>query len=185
MVLATHEQILGGDDGQVYQGCPFPGQTGLRHAAGHVRPACRAASCRAPGDRGAEHRLCGSPGPRSAVAALRPRGESAKGRRHPAHRRYCPVCCRAATTYGRWRHPDGWRGTTAPRTTSGTRGGPGYPGPARRSRTLRRPGVRPSNRDRCGAHMLSSIAIDGRFGMTAVGGSAQEAERLLRQSAPW
>ena len=33
-------------------------------------------------------------------------------------------------------------------------------------------------------HMLSGIAIDGRFGMTAVGGSAQEAKHLFAAVRP-
>ena len=33
-------------------------------------------------------------------------------------------------------------------------------------------------------HMLSGIAIDGRFGMTAVGGSAQEATHLFAAVRP-
>jgi hypothetical protein len=32
--------------------------------------------------------------------------------------------------------------------------------------------------------MLSGIAIDGRFGMTAIGGSAQEAEHLFAAVRP-
>ena len=32
--------------------------------------------------------------------------------------------------------------------------------------------------------MLSGIAIDGRFGMTAIGGSAQEAEHLFAMVRP-
>ncbi len=151
VVLATHEQILGGDNGQVYQGCRFParrdyvmrltkyGQRAGQLLAGHQVIGMVSTDFVAARDRGQPWRLYalevnlrrgGTTAPIVVLSSLLPG-------RYDAH--------------GRWELPDGSARCYRAPTTLGTRGGPGCPWPRHRWRTLRRAGVRPPDRDRCGA----------------------------------
>jgi hypothetical protein len=185
MVVATHEQILGGDNGQVYQGCRFPARrdyamrlTRYGQRAGQLlaRQQVRgmvSIDFVAARDRGQPWRLYalevnlrrgGTTAPIAVLSSLLPGSYDASGR---------------------WRLPGGsaryYRATDHlgdPRWT-------GLP-PGRVIDGIRCAGLEFDRRTGTGVvlHMLSGIAIDGRFGMTAIGGSAQEAEHLFAAVRP-
>ena len=127
VVLATHEQILGGDNGQVYQGCRFParrdyvmrltkyGQRAGQLLAGHQVIGMVSIDFVAARDRGQPWRLYalevnlrrgGTTAPIVVLSSLLPG-------RYDAH--------------GRWELPDGSARCYRAPTTLGTRGGPGCP----------------------------------------------------------
>ena len=185
VVLSTHEQILGGDNGQVYQGCYFParrdyvmrltkyGQRVGQLLADHQVRGMLSIDFVAARDRGRPWRLYalevnlrqgGTIPPITVLSSLLPGSYDA---------------------YGRWRLPDGsaryYRATDHlgdPRWT-------GLP-PGQVIDGVRCAGLEFDRRTGTGVvlHMLSGIAIDGRFGMTAVGGSAHEANRLFATVRP-
>ena len=185
VVLATHEQILGGDNGQVYQGCRFParrdyamrlatyGQRVGRLLAERQVIGALSIDFAAARDHGQQWRLYalevnlrrgGTTAPIVVLSSLLPGSYDA---------------------YGRWR-ASRWIGEVLLR--HGPRWGPAVdraaPGSGHRWR--RSAGLEFDRQTGTGVvlHMLSGIAIDGRFGMTAVGGSAHEAKQLFAAVRP-
>jgi hypothetical protein len=185
VVLATHEQILGGDNGQVYQGCRFPasrdyamqltkyGQRVGQLLAGHQVMGMVSIDFAAARDRGQPWRLYalevnlrrgGTTPPIVVLSSLLPGRYDA---------------------YGRWRLPDGSARYYCATDHLGDPRWTGLP-PGRVIDGVRSAGLEFDRRTGTGLvlHMLSGIAIDGRFGMTAVGGSAQEAKHLFAAVRP-
>ena len=185
MVVATHEQILGGDNGQVYQGCHFParrdyalrlatyGQRAGRLLAKHQVRGVLSIDFVAARDRGQRWRLYalevnlrrgGTTAPIVVLSSLLPGS-------------YDP--------YGRWRLPDGSARYYCATDHLGDPRWTGLP-PGQVIAAVRFAGLEFERRTGTGVvlHMLSGLAIDGRFGMTAVGGSAQEADHLFAAVRP-
>jgi hypothetical protein len=88
--------------------------------------------------------------------------------------------------YGRWRLPDGSARYYCATDHLGDPPWTGLP-PGQVIDGLRCAGLEFDRRTGTGVvlHMLSGIAIDGRFGLTAVGGSAHEARHLSATVRPW
>jgi len=179
-VVATHEQVLGGKDGQTYLGCRFPADP--RYAAeiaGHANAIGeRLAQVGARGRCAIDFVAVGAANGGHSVAAvdinLRKGGTT-----HP----YAVLRNVVPGTYdseeGEWLANDGttrsyvatdnavdpaWRRVSASDLITGVRSA----------------GVQFDAAKGSGAvlHMLSGLAIDGRFGMTAIGRSRQEADEI-------
>ena len=185
VVAATHEQILGGDSGQVYTGCRFParrdyvmrlatyGQRAGRLLAEQQVRGMVSIDFVAARDRGQRWRLY------ALEANLRRGGTTA------------PIVVLSSLlpgsydAYGRWRLPDGsaryYCATDHLRDPRWT----GLP-PGQVIEGLRSDGLEFDRRTGTGVvlHMLSGLAVDGRFGMTAVGGSPHEANHLYAAVRP-
>jgi hypothetical protein len=185
MVLATHEQVLGGDNGQVYQGCHFPARRDyvMRLANYGQRVGQLLAKHRVRGmvsidfvaarDRGQQWRLYalevnlrrgGTTAPIIVLSSLLPGSYDA---------------------YGRWRLPDGSARYYCATDHLGDPRWTGLP-PGQVIDGVRSAGLEFDRRTGTGVvlHMLSGIAVDGRFGMTAVGGSDHEAQHLFAAVGP-
>lgn len=185
VVLATHEQILGGDNGQVYQGCHFPArrdyamrlttyaQRAGQLLAGHRVRGMVSIDFVAARDRGQPWRLYalevnlrrgGTTAPIIVLSSLLPGRYDA---------------------YGRWRLPDGSARYYCATDHLGDPRWTGLP-PGQVIDGVRSAGLEFDRRTGTGVvlHMLSGLAIDGRLGMTAVGGSAQEAKHLFAAAGP-
>jgi len=197
-VLATHEQVLGGESGQVYLGCRFPADPSYapelaRHAAaiGHVLAERRALGRfsvdfvtvsdadddRAPDGAGTDD---GGPGP--AVYALEINLRKG-GTTHPyaAHRNLVPG--RYVPDEGRWVAADG---ATRVYVATDNLVDPGWLGvpPSTVIDAVTDAGLRFDPKTRMGVvlHMLSGLAIDGRFGLTAIAEDADAAETLFART---
>lgn len=185
VVVATHEQILGGDNGQVYTGCRFPasrdyamqlttyGQRVGRLLAGHQVRGMVSIDFAAARDRGQPWRLYalevnlrrgGTTPPLVVLSSLLPGSYDA---------------------HGRWRLPDGSARYYCATDHLGDPRWTGLP-PGQVIEGVRCAGLEFDRRTGTGVvlHMLSGIAIDGRFGLTAIGGSAHEAEHLSAAVRP-
>jgi hypothetical protein len=185
VVLATHEQILGGDNGQVYQGCHFParrdyamrlanyGQRAGQLLAGRQVRGALSIDFAAARDRGQPWRLYalevnlrqgGTTPPIIVLSSLLP------GR---------------CDDYGRWRLPNGSARYYCATDHLGDPRWTGLP-PGRVIAGMRSAGLEFDRRTGTGVvlHMLSGIAIDGRFGITAIGGSAHQARHLFAAVRP-
>jgi hypothetical protein len=185
VVVATHEQILGGDNGQVYQGCHFParrdyalqltkyGQRVGRLLAEHQVRGMVSIDFVAARDRGQPWRLY------ALEVNLRRGGTTA------------PIIVLSSLLpgsydgYGRWRLPDGSARYYCATDHLGDPRWTGLP-PGQVIDGVRSAGLEFDRRSGTGVvlHMLSGIAIDGRLGMTAVGRSAQEARHLFAAVRP-
>ncbi len=179
-LVATHEQVLGGEAGQTYLGCRFPSDPGYAaEIAGHAKAISQQlAQVGARGRCAIDFVAVGLAGGGHSVAAvdinLRKGGTT-----HP----YAVLRNLVPGTYdgekGEWVAADGstrsyvatdnavdpaWRGVSAPDLIARVRGA----------------GIEFDARKGTGAvlHMLSGLAIDGRFGMTAIGRSRQEADEI-------
>jgi hypothetical protein len=180
-LLATHEQVLGGADGQVYMGCRFPADPGYapvlaRHAAAAGRAlgasgivgrvAIDFAAARDPSGRWAVHALeinlrkGGTTHPYTVLRSLVP-GHYEPGR-------------------GQWTS----EGDGRPRAYSATDNlvDPGWVGlpPVAAIEAIAAAGLEFDSTTGTGVvlHMLSGLAIDGRLGLTAIGTTPTEASRL-------
>ncbi|GAA2169332.1 peptide ligase PGM1-related protein [Pedococcus bigeumensis] len=179
-VLSTHEQILGGENGQVYSGCRFPADPEYAGRLGEHA----AAVGRWLADRGARGRLGvdflavrrhGRWDVRALEVNLRKGGTT-----HPfsALRHLVPGSYDAAT--GRYDLEDR-SGTRCYRSSDGLLD------PSWMSLTPRRvidavaaAGLEfdPGRRTGVVLHLLSGLRVDGRLGVTAIGADRDEAERL-------
>jgi PGM1 C-terminal domain len=185
VVLATHEQLLGGDNGQVYLGCRFPAR--LDYAARLTRYGRRVG--RALAARGALGMLSID------FVATRDRGQPWRLYALEVNLRRggttVPVVVLSSLLpgsydrHGRWRLPDG--STRCYRATDNLVD-PRWLGlpPARVIAGVRSAGLAFDRRTGVGVvlHMLSGIAIDGRFGVTAIGRSPEEAEQRFAAVQP-
>ena len=179
-VLSTHEQILGGDNGQVYSGCRFPADPAYAGRLGEHAVAVG----RWLADRGARGRLGVD------FVAVRRRGEwdvraievnlRKGGTTHPfaALRHLAPGGYDVAT--GRYDLADG-SGTRCYRSSDG------FLDPSWTTLTPRQvidavaaAGLEfdPDRRTGVVLHMLSCLRVDGRIGVTAIGADRVEVDRL-------
>jgi PGM1 C-terminal domain len=185
VVVATHEQILGGANGQVYTGCRFPASQdyavrlanyGLRVGrllAEHQVRGALSIDFVAARDRGQPWRLYalevnlrrgGTTPPITVLSSLLPGSYDA---------------------YGRWRLPDGSARYYCATDHLGDPRWTGLP-PGHLIEGLHTAGLEFDRRTGTGVvlHMLSGLGIDGRFGLTAIGGSAHEAQHLFAAVRP-
>ena len=184
-VLATHEQVLDGDNGQVYQGCHFPARrdyvmrlTRYGQRVGHLL---------------AEHQVRGMVS--VDFVAARDRGQPwrlyalevnlRRGGTTPPIVVLSSLLPGSYDAHGRWRLPDGSARNYCATDHLGDPRWTGLP-PGQVIDDLRCAGLEFDRRTGTGVvlHMLSGLAIDGRFGMTAVGGSAHEANHLFAAVRP-
>ena len=181
VVLATHEQVLGGESGQVYLGCRFPADPAYapelaRHAAAIGAELAEAgalgrfsvdfvASAPAGGNNWQVHALeinLRKGGTTHPYAALR---NVAPGRYEPES--------------GRWLTADG---STRCYSATDNLVDPAWVGlaPTAVIEAVAEAGLQFDPETGTGVilHMLSGLAIDGRFGLTAIGETPEEAARL-------
>jgi hypothetical protein len=179
-VLSTHEQVLGGDDDQIYLGCRFPADPAYAAELGtHARAAALALA-----DRGALGRIAvdfvtasTGDGPWSTYAVevnLRKGGTTHPFAvlRHLAPGHYDPDAGVYTDASGREKFyvasdnivDETWTGVPEADVIA----------------ALERAGVAWDSTSRTGVvpHMLSCLAVDGRFGITAIGDSPQHADEL-------
>jgi len=180
-LLATHEQELGGDDGQVYIGCRFPAeptyavQLGRHAVAVGEQLARRGALGRISVDFAAARDAEGAWRGYALEVNLRKGGTT-----HPyaALRNYVRGAYDGNT--GQWRTEDG-----EPRAYRATDNlvSESWVGlaPATVIKALGGRGLHFDHRARTGVvlHMLSCLAIDGRFGLTAIGRDPHHATELF------
>jgi hypothetical protein len=182
VVLATHEQVLGGAGGQVYLGCRFPADPAYaaelgRHAAaiGHVLA-----------DRGAMGRFSVD----FVAASNSESGDDWQiygleinlrkgGTTHPYAALRSVVPGRYDPEAGRWLANDGSTRCYAATDNVVDASWTGLPPAALvRAVTDARLLFDPARRTGVVLHMLSGLAIDGRFGLTAIAETAEAADRL-------
>ena len=179
-VLSTHEQVLGGETGQVYTGCRFPADPAYaaelaRHGRAVGEQLARrgalgrfgvdfAAAC----DRAGSWRLF------ALEINLRRGGTS-----HPFVVLRNLVPGRYDTERGRWLAADG---TTRAYRATDNLVDPSWLGlpPPRVVEAVADAGLQFDHRTGTGVvlHMLSCLAIDGRFGLTAIGRTPDHAAEL-------
>ena len=181
-VLATHDQVLGGDNGQVYLGCRFPADPAYaadlaRHGDAVGRAARRPRLRRAGG-----RRLHGRPHGRRGRGRSPPSRSTCARAARRTRSRPCAAWCPAATTPRRVpgsRTPTAAPVPTARATTSST---PRWPSaaPSRSSTRCAMPGCSSTSDRGTGVvlHMLGCLAVDGRFGATAIGRTPEHADEL-------
>ena len=184
VVLATHDQILGGDNGQVYTGCRFPADSSYageiaRNAAriGELL-AARGAVGRVGVDFVAAHEATGQWSVRALEVNLRKGGTT-----HPYTALRCLVPGRYDSERGVWIAADdsnrayvstdnavdpNWRSLGQGVVIDAVAGA----------------GLRFDRAIGTGVvlHMLSGLPIDGRFGLTAIGRSAEHAHELYERA---
>jgi hypothetical protein len=183
-VISTHEQVLGGDNGQVYLGCRLPADSSY----GSLLASYGQAVGQALAERGALGRLSVD-----FAAALQPSGAwevygleinlRKGGTSHP----YAGLRNLAPGRYdgarGRWLTEDG--------SERSYRATDNLVDPAWVGRdvdevigTVRAAGLAFDRRRRTGVvlHMFSGLEIDGRFGLTAFGISPEHADEIYRSA---
>jgi hypothetical protein len=180
VVLSTHEQVLGGENGQVYMGCRFPADPA--YAAEIARYGYDIG--RALAHRGARGRCsidfaaAQLPSGRWRVVALEINLRKG-GTTHPYSvlRNLVPGLYSAAA--GRWIAADGSTRCYSATDNLIDERWCGVP-PKAVIEAVRDAGLGFDHRRGTGVvlHMLSGLAIDGRFGLTAVGRSTDEAAQL-------
>lgn len=188
-VLATHEQLVGGDNGQVFLGCRFPADPAysarLGAYAASVGEVLAAEGCRGrvAVDFVATHAAADDDAGGWDVRALEVNLRKG-GTTHP----YCVlrnlVPGRYDVAAGRWRaDADGsprcyvasdnlvspaWRGISVAEVLAATRADGLHFDAARGSGVV--------------FHMMSGLAVDGRFGLTAIAHAPDEADRLVEET---
>ena len=180
-VLATHEQVVGGTNGQVFLGCRFPADPG--HAAEVARHAravgeqlvAAGALGRVSVDFVATRDASGTPRVFALEVNLRKGGTT-----HPYAALRNLVPGRYDEAQGQWVAA----ADQAPRTYVCTdnlvdESWVGLP-PRRVIEAVDRAGLQLDHRTGVGVvlHMLSGLAIDGRIGLTAIGLDSEHAQRL-------
>jgi hypothetical protein len=182
VVLATHEQELGGADGQVYMGCRFPADAGYAGELGRHAHAVGEALAR----RGAVGRLgvdfavardaAGTHGVHALEINLRKGGTT-----HPYAVLRNHVPGRYDVEAGRW-VADADGSARAYRATDNLVN-PAWQGrpPASVVTAVGDRGLHldPERGTGVVLHMLSCLAVDGRFGLTAIGHDADHAAELF------
>ncbi len=185
VVLATHEQILGGDNGQVYQGCRFPARRdyAMRLATYGQRVGRLLAERQVIGVLSIDFAAARDHGQQWRLYALEV--NLRRGGTTPPIVVLSSLLPGSYDAYGRWRLPDGSARYYCATDHVGDPRWTGLP-PGQVIDGVRSAGLEFDRQTGTGVvlHMLSGIAIDGRFGMTAVGGSAQEAKHLFAAVRP-
>jgi hypothetical protein len=180
VVLATHEQVLGGDNGQVYKGCRFPADNAYAaQIAAHARAAAEElAACGVVGRVGVDFVAARDAAGHWTVLALEINLRKG-GTTHP----YCALRSLVPGRYdapaGRWVAADG-----SNRAYCST---DNLMDPAWRNRpaagviaAVAAAGLEFDHDRGTGIvlHMLSGLSVDGRFGMTAIDRSPEQAAQL-------
>jgi hypothetical protein len=190
-VLATHVQILGGESGQVYRGCRFPADAAYAPTlATHAESVGRELAAGGAMGRFSVDFVAASAGDDAASAAnsrdvdgwavdgieinLRKGGTT-----HPYAALRNVVPGRYDPAAARWIAEDGATrvyGATDNLVDSAWQG----LSPAAVIRAVRDAGVMfdPATRTGVVLHMLAGLAIDGRFGLTAIAETAPEADAM-------
>jgi hypothetical protein len=185
VVLATHEQELGGAEGQVYMGCRFPAEPAYAAELGRYAEAAGEALARrgAVGRMGVDFAVAWDTDGRHSVHALEVNLRKG-GTTHPfaALRNHVPG--RYDAEAGRWvAAADG-----SPRAYRATDNllNPGWLGvpPASVLKAVGERGLHLDHDTGTGVvlHMLSCLAVDGRFGLTAIGRDADHAAELFDEA---
>lgn len=181
-VLSTHEQVLGGETGQVYTGCRFPADPAYAadlarygHAIGE-RLARRGVVGRLSVDFAA---ACEVPG-RWQVFALEINLRKG-GTTHPYTVLRNLVPGRYDTELGQWVAADGTARSYCATDNLVDAAWLGLP-PATVIKAVADAGLQFDHRTGTGVvlHMLSCLAIDGRFGLTAIGRTPEHAAQLYQ-----
>jgi hypothetical protein len=181
-VIATHEQVLGGSNGQVYVGCRFPARPGY----GNLLASCGAAVGKLLAEQGAMGRLCVDfAAARSASLGWRLYGLEINlrksGTSHPLSLLQSLVPGHYDGAPGRWWGHDGsercycstdslvdpaWLGRPADDVVN----------------AVRSAGLEFDPRSGIGTvlHTFIGLEIDGRIGLTTIGRSPRHAERLYQ-----
>jgi hypothetical protein len=182
VVLATHEQELGGAGDQVYMGCRFPAQPAYAAELGRHAAAVGAALARhgAVGRMGVDFAVARDADGRHAVHALEVNLRKG-GTTHPFTVLRSHVPGRYDVEAGRWvAAADG--SARAYRATDNLVN-PRWLGlpPGTVLRAVGDRGLHLDHETGTGVvlHMLSCLAVDGRFGLTAVGRDADHAAELF------
>jgi hypothetical protein len=180
-VLATHEQVLGGDNGQVFMGCELPANPRYAPQIARYGEAVgrELASRGAVGRIGIDFAVACETAGQCEVYALEINLRSG-GTTHP----YTVLSNLAPGTYdteaGQWITTDG-----SPRSYCATDNmvDPAWIGlpPAAVIQAVATAGLEFDHTSETGVvlHMLSCLAIDGRFGLTAIGRTPHHAKRLF------
>ena len=185
-VLATHEQVLGGDTGQVYTGCRFPADpTYASDLARHGRAigkllARRGVVGRFSVDFAAAQDHTGRWQLYALEVNLRKGGTT-----HPHVVLSHLVPGHYDADVGRWRAADGtprWYWSTDNLVSESWLGLT----PDAVIRAVAAAGLRFDGRTGTGVvlHMLSCLAIDGRFGLTAIGQTPEQAADFYERTSP-
>jgi hypothetical protein len=179
-VLTTHEQVLGGESGQVYMGCRFPADPGYAaELARHGEAVGRVLAKEGAVGRFGVDFVAVRDGSQWRIYAL----EINLRRGGTTH----PFCVLRHLAPGRYDGPSGtWvaqDGTPRVYRSTDNLVDPSWHGlePAAVIEGVRAAGLDWDRETRTGVvlHMLSGLAIDGRMGLTAVGRTDAEAERLF------
>lgn len=184
-VLATHEQVLGGEAGQVYQGCTFPASDEYAARLGHygLAAAQRLARHGAMGRLSVDFAASAAADGPWRIAALEVNLRKG-GTTHPFDALRYLVPGRYDVAAARWVAGDGssrfyeatdnlvdpaWRGREPRDVLDAVRGA----------------GLRFDHGTGCGVvlHMLLGLAVDGRIGLTAIGRSREQAAELHAATA--
>jgi hypothetical protein len=180
-VLATHEQVLGGDNGQVFMGCDFPADPRYaQEIARYGKAVGRELATRgAVGRFGVDFAVACGTGGHCEVYALEINLRNG-GTTHP----YTVLCNLVPGRYdaeaGQWVSVNG-----SPRSYCATDNmvDPAWIGlpPAEVIAAVDAAGLQFDNASNTGVvlHMLSCLAIDGRFGLTAIGRTPRHAKQLF------
>jgi PGM1 C-terminal domain len=184
-VLATHEQVLGGENGQVYLGCRFPARRdyAARLATYGRRVGQQLARCGVVGMLSVDFvagRQAGGPWALYALEVNLRRGGTT-----------APMVVLSSLLpgrldgRGRWRLADGSARFYSATDNLLDERWVGLP-PGRVIEAVRDAGLAFDPRTGTGVvlHMLSGMAVDGRFGMTAVGRSVAEASEMYSAVRP-
>ncbi|MGY1605561.1 MULTISPECIES: peptide ligase PGM1-related protein [unclassified Geodermatophilus] len=182
-VLATHEQLLGGPSGQVYLGCRFPADPAYAADLGRYGLAAGRALAR----RGARGRygvdFVATRGPDGWRLQALEINLRKGGTTHPYAVLRNLVPGRYDVAEARWTADDGTVRCYAATDNLVDPDWTGLP-PARVVDAVTRAGLTFDRRTRSGVvlHMLSGLAIDGRFGLTALAPSTAAADDLLERT---
>ena len=179
-MLATHEQVLGGEGGQVYLGCRFPADPAY---APQLADAARAVGQQL-ARRGALGRFsvdfvaAGDDAGRWRIDAIEINLRKG-GTTHPYSALRNLVPGRYATDEGRWIADDGTNRAYSATDNLVDEAWLGLPVPDVIA-AVAAAGLAFDHRTKTGVvlHMLSGLAIDGRLGLTAIGRTADEAASL-------
>jgi hypothetical protein len=187
VVLATHEQILGGESGQVYLGCRFPADPAYsgelaEHAAAIGETLAREGAI---GRFSVDFVAASDSAGRWHVFAIEINLRKG-GTTHPYAALRNLVPGRYDVRAGRWVADDG---VTRVYSATDNLVDPGWKGLSSGSVIAAVAGsgdlFSPETRSGVVLHMLSGLAIDGRFGLTAIAEAAQQAaamEEAARQA---
>jgi hypothetical protein len=180
VVLATHEQVLGGPGGQVYTGCRFPADRGYAPLiARYAEATGRALAARGVlGRVSVDFAAAQDAGGRWVVRALEINLRKG-GTTHPYTVLRNLVPGRYDAEAGCWRTGDG---TSRCYSATDNLVDPAWTGlpPHEVICALRSAGLGFDRARGTGVvlHMLSGLSIDGRLGLTAIGRDREEADRL-------